>query len=112
MAGVLAQKILFGRASRGEESDMQRARVDAYNLVNMNSYSHCWETLPPVEEYTRTETPYKRRHNERIIERILRKCEKKTYKYIKKNADKVKKLGKLIFEKKHLKSSEILSCIG
>ena len=112
MAGVIAQKILFGRASRGEESDMQRARVDAYNLVNMNSYSHCWETLPPVEEYTRTETPYKRRHNERIIERLLKKCEKKTYKYIKKNADKVKKLGKLLFEKKHLKSSEILSCIG
>ena len=112
MAGVIAQKLLFGRGSRGEESDMQRARVDAYNLVNMNSYSHCWETLPPVEEYTRTETPYKRRHNERIIERLLRKCERKTYKYIKKNADKVKKLGKLLFEKKHLKSSEILSCIG
>ena len=58
------------------------------------------------------ETPTKRRHNERIIEKVLRKCEKKTYKYIKKNADKVKKLGQLLFEKKHLKSSEILSCIG
>ena len=112
MAGVIAQKVLFGRASRGQESDMQRARIDAYNLVNMNSYSSCWETLPVVEDYSRAETSIKRRHNEKIIERILRKCERKTYKYIKKNADKVRKLGALLLEKKHLKSSEILSCIG
>lgn len=112
MAGIIAQKVLFGRGSRGEESDMQRARINAYNLVNMNGYSSCWETLPPVAEYARTESPYKRRHNERAIEKILKKCEKKTYKYIKNNASKVRKLGQLLFEKKHLKSSEILSCIG
>ena len=112
MAGIIAEKVLFGRASRGEEEDLQRARRNAYNLVNMNGYSSCWETVPIVMEHSRMETPTKRRHNERIIEKVLRKCEKKTYKYIKKNADKVKKLGQLLFEKKHLKSSEILSCIG
>ena len=112
MAGIVAQKILFGRGSRGEERDLQRARADAYNLINMNGYSSCWETLPHMGQGSRIETPYKRRHNEKLIEKLLRKCEKKTYKYIKANIDKVKALGKLLFEKKHLKSSEIVAAIS
>lgn len=112
MAGLVAQKILFGCGSRGVERDLQRARVDAYNLVNMNGYSSCWETLPHVGQNSRTETQSKRRHNEKIIETILKKCEKKTYKYIKANISKVKSLGKLLFEKKYLKASEIVNAIN
>lgn len=112
MAGILAEKILCGQASRGEESDLQRARKDAYNLFNMNDYSSCWETLPCIEKNSRMETPIKRRRIVRKIERLLRKCERETRQYIKKNKDKVYALGKLLYEKKHLKSSEVLSCIG
>ena len=112
MAGIIGQKVIFGRGSRGVESDLQRARIYAYNIVNLNGYSSCWETLPSTEPGSRTETTIKRRRMERKIERLLRKCEKKTYKYIRANADKVTKLGRLLFEKKHLKQTEILSVIG
>ena len=112
MAGVIGQKLVFGRGSRGAESDLQRARVNAYNIININGYSSCWETLPPVTPGSRTETEIKRRHMERKIEKLLKKCEKKTYKYLKSNLDKVQKLGRLLFEKKHLKQKEILSIIG
>ncbi|HBN00400.1 MAG TPA: hypothetical protein DD384_04130 [Firmicutes bacterium] len=112
MAGVIAEKIICGRGSRGCEDDLQRARKDAYNLFNMCGYSSCWETLPPIGQNSRTDTFIKRRKMERKIEAFLKKCEKETTKYIKYHKDQVSKLGKLLLEKKHLKSSEILSCIG
>lgn len=112
MAGVIAQKVVCRRASVGCEDDLQNARVDAYNLFNISGYSSCWETLPLVKPNTRTETPIKRRKMERKIETLLRKCERETYKYIKSHKTQISELGKLLFEKKHLKSSEILSVIG
>lgn len=112
MAGVLAQKIIYGRGSRGCENDLQSARINAYNLFNMIGYSSCWETLPHLKSGAREETAIKRRRMERKIETLLKKCEKETTKYIKKHKLEISTLGKLLFAKKHLKSSEILSCIG
>ena len=112
MAGVLSEKIICGIGSRGCEDDLQQARRQAYNIVNMNGYSSCWETLPIVSSHSRMETPIKRRKMERKIEKLLRNCERKTIKYIKKHKGDIKRLGQLLFEKKHLKSSEILACIG
>lgn len=112
MAGVIAQKVIFNEASRGCESDLQMARKLAYNLINMCGYSSSWETLPVVGSNSREETQIKRRKMERKIEKLLKKCEKETTKYVKAHKDEIEKLGKLLFEKKHLKSSEILSCIG
>lgn len=112
MAGVIAQKIICGKGSRGCESDLQSARASAYNIINLCGYSSCWETLPAVRNGSRTETSIKRRRMERKIESLLRKCEKDVTKYIKSHKEEVIALGKLLFEKKRLKSSEILSCIG
>ena len=112
MAGVLAQKIICGRGSRGCDSDLQSARIDAYNMINMCGYSSCWETLPIIRQGARTDTVTKRRRMERKIEALLKKCEKETIKYIKSHKLQISALGKLLYEKKHLKSSEILSFIG
>ena len=112
MAGALAQQIICGRGSRGCEDDLQHARASAYNLFNMSGYSSCWETLPVIKPHAREDTFIKRRKMERKIEALLKKCEKQTRKYIKENKDKIIELGQLLFEKKHLKSSQILACIG
>ncbi len=112
MAGLIAQKVICGRGTRGAAEDLQRARVAAYNLLNISGYSSCWETLPQVGPGKRVETATKRRRMERKIERLLKKCERETTAYIKKHTEEIKKLGALLFEKKHLKSSEILACIG
>ncbi len=112
MAGILAQKIICGRGSRGCDSDLQRARINAYNMLNMCGYSSCAETLPVIRQGARTETSIKRRKMEKKIEKLLKKCEKETSKYIKEHKSQINALGKLLFEKKHLKSSEILSCLG
>lgn len=111
MAGILAQKIICGRGSRGCEDDLQNARTSAYNILNMNGYSSCWETLPPIRKGARTDTSIKRRKMEIKIEKLLKKCEKETSEYIKTHKKQISDLGKLLFEKKHLKSSEILETI-
>ena len=112
MAGILAQKIICGRGSRGCDNDLQNARIDAYNVLTQNGYSSCWETLPVIRQGARVETPLKRRRMERKIETLLRRCEKETKAYIKKHIVEIKALGDLLYKKKHLKSSEILACIG
>ena len=112
MAGILGQKIICGRGSRGCDDDLQQARATAYNLININGYSSCWETLPVIQPGARVDTATKRRHNERKIEALLRKCERQTKRYIKRHKEEIIALGKLLFEKKHLKSSEILSVLG
>ena len=112
MAGILAQKIICGRGARGCDEDLQRARVAAYNMINMCGYSSCWETLPVVRQGVRIETATKRRKMEKKIEKLLKRCEKEASQYIKEHQNQIKDLGQLLFEKKHLKSSEILSVIG
>ena len=114
MAGLIAQKLFFGRGSRGCEEDLQRARSEAYNLINISGYSSCWETLPVplLRPNCRHETPLKRRRMEVKIEKLLRRCEKETWRYIKAHRAEIDTLGKLLYEKKHLKSKEILACIG
>ena len=110
MAGLLAQKIICGRGTSGSVDDLENARHKAYKLLNIEGYSSCWETLPPANG--RKDTFIKRRKMERKIEALLRKCEKGTRKYINAHKSQIQSLGNLLYEKKHLKSSEILSCIG
>lgn len=112
MAGILAQKLICNRGSRGCDEDLQHARRCAYNLFNICGYSSCWETLPLVEQGNRCETMVKRRKMEIKIEKLLKKCEKDSIRYLKKHIDEIKRLGNLLFEKKNLKSSEILSIVG
>lgn len=81
-------------------------------MMNMIGYSSCWETLPQIGQFARIDTAKKRRKNERKIETLLRKIEKETSDYIKSHKYQINALGQLLYEKKHLKSSEILSCIG
>ena len=111
MAGVLGEKLICGTGSTGCSDDLQNARISAYNLFNISGYSSCWETLPVIRNGSRTETTIKRRRMERKIEALLKKCEKETKRYIKKHKDEIVALGNLLFEKKHLKPSEILSVI-
>lgn len=112
MAGVIAQKVIFKRGSRGCEEDLQNARYSAYNLFNRCGYSSCWETLPSIDGNSRQDTFIKRRKMERKIEALLRKCEKQTTRYVKKHKDEIMRLGTLLFKEKNLKSSQIHACIG
>jgi len=110
MAGIIAEKIICGRWSEGSFEDLDSARHRAYRMFNLEGYSSCWENLPTSQG--RRESFIKLRKMERKIERFLRKCEKETKKYVKAHKAEIVILGHALYEKKHLKSSEILALIG
>ena len=112
MAGVLGQKLFCKTGSRGCEEDLQRARQSAYNLFNVSGYSSTWETLPIVSPHSREETQWKRRRNERKIERFLRKTERRTRRYLKHHEAQVRRLAEELFKKHSLTSSEILAILN
>lgn len=112
MAGILAEKMVFGYGSDGCEEDLQNARRQAYHMFNVGGYSSCWETLPIIGHGSRTETAPKRRRMEKKIERFLRHQEKAVKQYLKAHRQQVETLGKLLYEKKNLKSTQIKTCLG
>ena len=113
MAGLIAEKVILKKGSLGSEDDLNKARNMAYHLYNCSGFSSCWEALPPVSEPgVRTETYIKRRKMEQKIEKLLKKCEKDVTKYVKRNTPIIIELANKLFEKKWLKSKEILSVIG
>lgn len=111
MAGLIAEKVILKKGSFGSESDLNEARSLAYRLFNCSGYSYCYETLPPVNE-GRSETYIKRHKMEVKAEKLLKKCEKDVIKFVKKNTQKIVSLANKLYEKKWLKSKEILSVIG
>lgn len=112
-AGIIAEKIVCGSGSRGCEEDLQNARRDAYNAINMIGYSACWKTLPEVKLYNnyREESNDKKRKNEKEIEKLLRRCEKQTTKYLKKHKTEITAIADKLYEKKFLRSQEALNII-
>lgn len=113
-AGLVAEKLIFGKGCDGCDSDMQRAYKIASRAINRVGFLSCSNTLPEVEpyRYIRNETEERRRHNEIEIEKLLKKCEKETMRYLKKNKKLLIKLADRLFEKKNLKSFEVLNIIN
>ena len=113
-AGLVAEKLIFKNGCAGCDSDMQRAYKLAARAINRVGLLSCSNTLPEVEpyRYIRNETEERRHRNEIEIEKLLKRCEKETIHYLKKNKKLLIKLADELFKKKNLKSNEVLSIIG
>lgn len=113
-AGVLAQKVVLGVGSSGCESDLQRAREDAWDIINESGYHSLADTLPVIKGYQRSreESESKRNKNVKKADRLLRKCEKETIRYLRKNKGLISEIANTLYEKKFLSSNEVLSIIN
>ena len=112
MAGNIAEKCLLNSASVGSNFDLGEVRRIAYLLVNKQGYSSCWRTLPDCFDGNRDVSFIKQRRNERKIEHILKKCERETYKEVRKNSSKILALAYELNKAKHLTSKQILRIIN
>ncbi len=111
MAGNLAEKMFFSTGSVGCIDDLEKARLDAYELVNRVGYKSCWRTLPIHGETRRQASQRKTRKNERQIESILRKCERRAKWYLRRHKKEIDALGNLLYEKSHLNQRQIMECV-
>lgn len=111
MAGNLAEKMFFSTGSVGCIDDLEKARCDAYELVNRVGYRSCWRTLPVVDDTRRQASQKKTRNNERLIESILRKCERRAKWYLRRHKKEIEALGNLLYDKSHLNQKQIMECV-
>lgn len=113
IAGVLAQKVICGIGSMGCESDLQRARKVAWDVINYGGYLNCSDTLPEIRPFSnvRSEPEKKKERNTRKADRLLKKCEKDVVKYLKKHKQLVTRIADELYKKKFLGSSDIAAII-
>lgn len=107
-AGCLAEKLFFKESGPGSQSDLSKARHIAYSLINSQGYSRLWKTLPPCGDFhARSETSIKKRKNELLIEKLLRKCERETKRLVRKHRDKILLLANELKKTSFLGAKEV-----
>ena len=113
MAGVIAQKIICGVGSMGCESDLQGARRQAWNAINFCGFLSCSDTLPEIKPYSnvREEPEKKKERNTRKADVLLRKCERDTIRFLRKNKKLIKRIADELYAKKFLSSSDVAAII-
>ena len=87
LVGLVAEKILYGSFSIGVSDDLENARRYVNHYVNRYSHTSLSNVLKRYNQYDRMETEKTRYKNEKIANKLLIKCYKNTYKYLKKHKD-------------------------
>ena len=113
-AGLIAEKVIFKTGCDGCDEDMQRVYKTAARAINRVGFASCSKTLPevPPYRYIRNETEERRSRNEKEIEKLIRFCERKVTKFLRKNKKALIALANELFQKKNLKSFEVAHIIA
>lgn len=98
LAAYLALKIIFKVKTEGASEDLLRANYYARYLVNTLGYMGISKVLREYDMNARNETEINCHRNEKIAQRILKKCERNAKKYLLKNKDKLIKVADYIYE--------------
>ena len=106
LGGVVVEKLLFGSFSVGSKEDLQRARQRLEDYVNNFSYKSITTILKDYNSRDRMETEKTRYKNELIENKLLKKCYRRTYRYLKKHIKDIYKYGDLLYEKGYLIASD------
>ena len=114
MAGVIAEKIICGVGSSGCESDLQRARKQAWSAINYCGFLSCSDTLPEIKPFSnvREEPEKKKEINTKRADFLLRKCERDTIRYLRRHKRLIKKIADELYAKKFLSSSDVTKIIS
>lgn len=114
LAGYLAEKLICHEISSGSADDLEQVSKLAKNLINLFGYK---KVNMIIKKYTnsrdyRLESNSRRYKNEKAIEKVIIKAERKARKYLKKNIDKITSLANLFLSKGRLKAKEIIEAIS
>ncbi len=106
LGGLVAEKLIYKDTSRGSRHDLIQIRERISTLIDEYPYKSISNVLKYYNECERMETERTRYKNEKIINKILKKCYKKTYKYLKNHKQDIFKYGDMLFEKGRLTASD------
>ena len=106
--GALGEKAFFGSASVGCHHDLDSARKESFILINRIGFQGLSKTIAASEDDTaRQPSSTWLRRNERLITQLLKKIEKDTANFIRKNKEAINEVAKKFKDKKVLLGSEI-----
>ena len=94
LGGFLATKILLGVKDSGSAHDLQNARFEARRLVNSFGFNGADKVLREYSTGERNESWLTCLRNERLATKIIRQCERRTSRIIRKNRDVILRLAK------------------
>jgi len=90
----------------GVEGDLEKVRDKVNYYVNRYSHKSISSVLKRYRDYQRMESEKTRYKNEKMSNKVLMKCYKNTYKYLKKHKKDIIKYGDMLFEKGYLVASD------
>lgn len=94
LAGFLANKILLGVKDDGSASDLTGARLEARRLINSYGYFGTDKVLREYDTDRRNESWVTCLRNERLTAKLIRQCERRASRIIRKNRDVILRLAK------------------
>ena len=94
LAGFLANKILLGIKDDGSASDLIGARLEARRLINSYGYFGADKILREYDTDSRNESWFTCLRNERLATKLIRQCERRASRIIRKNRDVILRLAK------------------
>lgn len=94
LAGFLANKILLGVKDDGSASDLTGARLEARRLINSYGYFGADKILREYDTDRRNESWFTCLRNERLATKLIRQCERRASRIIRKNRDVILRLAK------------------
>ncbi len=101
LGGMIAERLFFNDISLGSENDLSevRRRIDHLTSSLPNKVGLI---LNEFNRYKNEKTEKTRYKNEKESNKLLEKCYRRAYKYLKKHKQDIIKYGKLLFDKGYL----------
>lgn len=110
MAGYLAERVINGRHNVGSYEDYQKAFDHCTRLIERVCINGIKNLIPWYRSNgDRYESDKKRIANERQVIRLLKKYERKTLNFLKKNKEALRDFANVLFEKGKVTHRDILS---
>lgn len=110
MAGYLAERVINGRHNVGSYEDYQKAFDHCTRLIERVCINGIKNLIPSYRSNgDRYESDKKRIANERQVIRLLKKYERKTLNFLKKNKEALRDFANVLFEKGKVTHRDILS---
>lgn len=111
LAGYVMTKIKFHKLDSGAMNDLQKARESAVRLVNKHGLIGSQYVLPWFDNYSRMETEISRRRNEKAIETLIHKTERKVRKYLKSHMKEANDLVAIMMDKGFIDLNDLVTAM-
>ena len=111
LAGMICEKLFVGYETVGAENDLEKVRNLANYLVNRYGFFGTTNVLKRYNQYSRMETEKTRLRNEELSNKIIKKCERNTIRFLKDKGIIVSKLAELMQEKGFLVKEDFINVI-